>query len=239
MAVGLCALAPLVLVGASTVWGPIGTAATSSAGVPPAAAYVGAQQVDLNLKQVLTLDLGFWARLFEGGALSGVIPALLAALSGLLVGRCLLTGSRGGERTRRSITALLLLYWVPVLAFSAVAVYSDPRYLLFLQPLGYVLVAAALTVLAGTWGEATGSQKGPVWQRVAVVGLALALFANLGTGLLALEIRIPTRRPDPTPAYRFVAAHHAPGEPILVSWPPAAYFVLDDNPDLRYLAGEE
>jgi hypothetical protein len=68
MAVGLCALAPLVLVGASTVWGLIGAAVTSSAGIPPAAAYVGAQHVGPNFKQVLTLDLGFWARFFEGGA---------------------------------------------------------------------------------------------------------------------------------------------------------------------------
>jgi hypothetical protein len=83
-----------------------------------------------------------------------------------------------------------------------VAVYSDPRYILFLQPLGYVLVAAALAAFTGIWGQATGSEKGLVWRRVALVGLALALFANLGTGLLALELRIPTRRPDPTPAYR-------------------------------------
>jgi hypothetical protein len=86
-ALGLCAMAPLVLVGASTLWGATGTAASSSAAVPSSAAFVGEQHVSLHLKEVFTLDLGLWARLFQGGAFSGVIPALIAALSGLLVGR--------------------------------------------------------------------------------------------------------------------------------------------------------
>jgi len=67
VALGVCLLAPLVLIAANTVWGATGTAATSAAGVP-SAAFVGAQHVSLNFKQVLTPDLGLWARLFEGGS---------------------------------------------------------------------------------------------------------------------------------------------------------------------------
>jgi hypothetical protein len=52
-----------------------------------------------------------------------------------------LLASHEDERYQLSITAVLLLYWVPLLAFAAVAVYAQTRYLLFLQPLGAVLVA--------------------------------------------------------------------------------------------------
>jgi hypothetical protein len=166
------------------------------------------------------------------------MPTLVAGLSGLLVGRYLHAGASDGERTQQSIAAMLLLYWVPVLAFAAVAVYAFPRALLFMQPLGAVLVAAALRALAGSSGRPTWSEHAPLWQGAAAVGLALLLLTDLGTGLRALGLH-SRERPDPIPAYRYVAAHHVPGEPIVVDWPPFAYFVLGDSPDLRFMVGAE
>jgi len=166
------------------------------------------------------------------------MPALVAGLSGLLVGRYLLAGASDDERTEQSIAAMLVLYWVPVLAFTVVAVYAFPRALLFLQPLGAVLVAAALRALAGRRGQTTWSEHAPLWQGAAVVGLTLLLLTDLGTGIRALGLH-SRERPDPIPAYRYVAAHHVPGEPIVVDWPPFAYFVLGDHPDLRFMVGAE
>jgi hypothetical protein len=236
-ALALCLPAPLVLIGASTMWQATGTAMSSSAS-PSTTGYIGAQHVDLG--RILAPDLRDWAQLFRGGPLAEVMPALVVALSGVLIGRYLLAGSSGSERAQwRPIAASLLLYWVPVLTFAAVAVYANARYLLFLQPLGAVLVAAALAALAGRRPRATRSEQAPPWQRAAAVGLALLMLTDLGIGVLTTEVDAATRRPDPTTAYRYVAAHHAPGEPIFVRAPSAAYFVLGDRGELRFLVDAE
>jgi hypothetical protein len=87
---------------------------------------------------------------------------------------------------------------------------------------------------------ATRTAPTPLWQLAAAVGLALVLLTNLGTGLLALRLHsVAQKRPDPTSAYDYVAAHHVPGEPTVTDWPPFANFVLGDHPDLRFLVGPE
>jgi hypothetical protein len=73
-----------------------------------------------------------------------------------------------------------------------------------------------------------------------VIGLALLLLADLGGGLLTgREGFAEQRRPDPTLAYRYVAAHHVPGEPVIVGWPPTASLIFGDRADLRFLVGEK
>jgi hypothetical protein len=132
---------------------------------------------------------------------------------------------------------MLLLYWVPVLTVVAVATTDRPRYLLFLQPFGYVLVAAAVAL---PWAHAVRPVAASWRSRllsVVAVGLALLLVIHLSDGLrqldrLAMSEGAMANRVE---ALDFVAAHRAPSDPIFVSWPPDVYLMLGKLPKIRAL----
>jgi hypothetical protein len=241
VALGLCALAPVAFVATSTWGGAAGAASgRDEPGPLPVGSFLGDHLV--NLRSVLHPDPAAWTALFGVGALRGIVPwlvFLLSALLGLLAVRAFLvtTGTPGAPVRWRAITAMLLLYWVPVLAFAAVTTAGRARYLLFLQPLGYVLVAAAVAL---PWISPTrhgADSRLTHLLRAAAVGLALVLVIHLADGLrqlddLAVSEGAVANRVE---ALVFVAAHHAPGDPILVSWPPDAYLMLSDRPEIRAL----
>jgi hypothetical protein len=177
--------------------------------------------------------------LFGVGALAGIVPWLVCLLSVLLVlfvGRAVARG-RDEHARWRPIAAMLLLYWVPVLAVVAVATTPRARYVVFLQPLGYVLVVAAVTLL---WTSA--AQSGVAFGRAllpgaAAVGVVLVVILHLGDGLrqlgdLALREQAVLNRAE---ALAYVEAHRAPGDPIFVGWPPDAYLMLGKLPEIRAL----
>jgi hypothetical protein len=241
VALGLCALAPVVFVATST-WGGAAGAATgrNEAGPLPAGYFLGDHL--LNLGGVLHPQPGAWAALFGVGVLGGIMPWLVFLLSGLLallVGRAFLAGrGENGKHDRwRAMAVLLLLYWLPVLAFVAVTATDRARYLLFLQPLGYVLVAAAVTLPWTSAIRPVATSRQTRLLGATVVGLVLLLAIHLGGGLarlsdLALNEGAVANRVE---ALGYVATHGAPGDPIFVSWPPDAYLVLGNRPEIRAL----
>jgi hypothetical protein len=227
--VALCVPAPLVVLAASSAWGATATLHTPPVAGAPAVSFVGDQHLDLT--HLLRPDLTPWTELVPAGFLAGVVPGLAAALSGLIVGAILLRGADGAlARARRdTIVTVLVLYWTPVLVLAMAGNAAHGRYLLFVQPLGAILIALVAALL---WRERRS------WlARVAAVAVVLLLLANTADGLRAFDW---TKRAngDPTAALRYVAAHQAPGELVLVDWPPLASLIVPDQAGIRFVIDE-
>jgi hypothetical protein len=69
----------------------------------------------------------------------------------------------------------------------------------------------------------------------AVVIFALVIGGELSG--LNLMRNHPSSGQDYFPAVEFVAAHHTPGEPIIVAYPPPAYIALGSKDDLIFVSG--
>ncbi len=177
-----------------------------------------------------------WAALIRDNNLAWLGPALFVACSSLIAGRSFLIGSREDldlER-RQAISALLALYWVPVIAVGAFTVSPKERYLLHVHLLGYVLVAAvAIELLTRRPAE----RSGVGWLgRVAVYGFTPVAVASLLGGLV-WRFEHPVVHPNHTAAFAYVVAHRAPGEPVIAALPAVAYLALGKSDDLLFLAG--
>jgi len=225
-ALGACALAPIALVAATRA---LGAGANQRPEALPDAAFLGEHMV--NLGHLLQPDLADWRGLFAHNAFAELMPPLLVVLSGLLAARCIFPG--GGEAEgvppRRVVAALLAGYWLPIVAIATVTVAQQPRHLLFLHPLGYVIVAAAAAVLArGTLSHLRRAA------RVAVATFAVVAVGAPAVGLWHLAAH-PVVEADYAMATRYVADHHTPGEPVITAFPPVAYLALGGRDDLRYL----
>ncbi|MDQ3044053.1 MAG: hypothetical protein M3R06_02720, partial [Chloroflexota bacterium] len=192
------------------------------------------------------LDLTLWRSLFligEPSRLASLPPLLIIAASVLAIAQWLNRAQWFNERheiQHRTVTgALLACYWLPVLIVSAVATSPRPRYLLLVQPLGYIIIATAL--LSPRWTRRVPALFGRSirYMRVATpCAVALLLFIDVGRGVMWLEEH-PVVMPDYARALAYVNARHQPGELVLVSMPPPAYLIVDDVDDLRYLAGPD
>ena len=234
LGLGLCALAPVAFVAMSTLGGGSPQRTTPL----PVGSFVGDYLV--NLQSFPQPNPAAWTVLFGVGALADVVPGLVLLCSGILVifvGRAFLTPGRGRCRRWTPVAAMLLLYWVPVLAAIAVATTPRARYLLFLQPFGYVLVAAALALLWVGFPRFAACPWLPQILRVAAVGLPLLLLIHLGDGLrhlgdVAEQEQAVSNRAQ---ALAYVAAHRKPGDPVFVAWPPDAYLMLGRLPEVRVL----
>jgi hypothetical protein len=235
-ALGLCALAPLAFLAASTWRG----ASPQGSNALPVGSFLGDHLV--SLQGVPHPNLAVWTALFEWGVLAGIVQwlvFLLSALLGFLVGRARFAAPGGRVRdTRwRPLAAVLLLYWMPALGFIVLATVPRARYLLFLQPVGYVLVAAAVAL---PWTSANRPVTASWPTRLlgaAAVSLVMLLVIHLGDGLRQLEDMAVSEGAvaNRVEALVYVAANGTPGDPIFVSWPPDAYLVLGDRPEIRGL----
>jgi hypothetical protein len=234
VALGLCALAPVAFVAMSTWRG----ASPQQSEPLPVGSFIGDYLV--NLRGVPQPEPAAWTVLFGVGALAGIVPWLVCLLSVILVifvVRAHLAAGRDERARWRPIAAMLLLYWVPVLIAIAVATTPRARYLIFLQPLGYVLVAAAVAL---PWTSVVRFAA-PSWRPrlfgAAAIGLTLLLLIHLGDGLrqlgdVAEREQAVTNRAE---ALAYVAAHRDPGDPVFVGWPPDAYLMLGKLPEIRVL----
>jgi hypothetical protein len=185
----------------------------------------------VNLGHLLQPDFADWRGLFAHNAFAELMPPLLVGLSGLLVARCIFPGIEdvAGTPPRRVVAALLMCYWLPILAIATFTVAQQPRHLLFLHPLGSVIVAVAATALVG----GTLSPLGRAAQ-VAVAVLAVITVSAPAVGLWHLAAR-PVVEADYATAMRSVADHHTPGELVIAVFPPVAYLALGGQADVRYL----
>jgi len=132
---------------------------------------------------------------------------------------------------------VLACYWLPMLLVSCFAAEPAPRYVVALQPLGYVIAAVAVHDLA-QHRQAAGPRVRAWWRRVpAISAVALILIGvNEMSGLTRRANGFATS-PDIYATARYVAARHRRGEPVLVGLPPPMALALGEHDDVVFLAG--
>jgi hypothetical protein len=192
-------------------------------------AFLGEHLIDV--RRVLQPDLADWRGLFAHNAFTELMPVLLAVLSGVLLAQCVFPRNSDADAgpPRRVVAALLACYWLPIVTTEAFTVAQQPRHLLFLHPLGYTIIAAAVSELAC---RVPSHLRRPT--RAAAGALALVAVIAPAGGLRYLADH-PVVEADYAVAMRYVADHHAPGQPVITAFPPVAYLALGEREDLLYL----
>ena len=144
IALGAACLAPFTLILANRLVTP---PQATPAGTTANSGFVG--DYIISFDQVLHPSLGSWRLLFRYGDSGTYMPALVIALSLVLLGRYFLDANLDDvQRERRNIFGTLaLLYWMPILLVAAFATESNERYLLHLHPLGLIMIAFAIREL--------------------------------------------------------------------------------------------
>ncbi len=235
LALACCLLAPITLTAINGIWsGGEATAVEQGVHRP---SFVG--DYLLSGRRIVDPELTAWTALFARGAFAGLIPMVIAVLSGLLVGRYLLvTTSRPVmSRQARAVGALLAFYWGAIVVVAALTFEPQSRYLVHIQPLGFVLATTAVGLLP--W--VPSPRRFPVhWQHrlpgLAGIVIALLLLVQVSTGT-ASRLRQPVVDADYIAALRYVAARRAPDEQVATALPPAATLLLGGRAGLHFLAG--
>jgi hypothetical protein len=226
VALGACALAPLALAVAARA---IGAGSDQRLETLADAAFLGEHLIDV--RRVLQPDLADWRGLFAHNAFAELMPVLLAVLSGLLIAQCVFPRNSDADAgpPRRVVAALLACYGLPIIAIEGFTAALQPRHLLFLHPLGYAIIAAAACELAC---RSPSYLRRPM--RAAAGALAVIAVIAPTSGLRYLADH-PVVEADYAAAMRFVADHHAPGQPVITAFSPVAYLALGGREDLVYL----
>ena len=226
-ALGLCLLAPPVFMLLGALVGPGNSSARAGQGAGlPVGSFLGDDII--SFRGLLEPTLGGWTSFFNAGWFAALVPAALAILSGVVVGR-VLRGPRprsGAPGNGPGLVALLALYWVPILLFAFVSAEPRERYLLYVQPLGAVLAVAALALLLAPLRAPSAAGSGVRLGAALAVVLGALVAANVASGVFALDDRYQENDPNSVPALRYVAERRAPGETVVVGSPPEAYLVL-------------
>ncbi len=237
VALGLCLLAPTVLVLLNHTLGSASITASRSA----SASWLTFVGDHLLTPRAFVDNLGRdadWGVAIRASNLAWLVPALLVAGSTLAAGYRFVVDRMGrwNSARHRAVGVLLACYWIPVVAVGAFTVSPKERYLLHVHLLGYVLVAAlAVDLLEARASERNAGRRHRMGVAYGIVALVIASLV----GGLAWRLAHPVVHPDHLAAMRYVAARHAPGEPVIVALPTAAYLALGDADDLRFLAGPE
>jgi hypothetical protein len=240
LALGASLLAPVSLAVLSTLFGGgAGTSLSNQTDYLPGLSVLGDQNIELS--RLLQPSLAGWLEMFEGGRFSAVLPVVVAILSGLLVGHWLLAAAASDQpaAVSRRVGTLLALYWGPVALFAFTTGSPEPRYLTFLQPLAYALVAGGVGLLLAGQPAAAGAQ----WSRLAA-GAAVLLVAGNGVSALftfdvwGAKAAAGGGDGDYRRALEVVAKERAPGDLVLVNSPQMGYLEIGDIPARRFLPGE-
>ncbi|MDQ3167867.1 MAG: hypothetical protein M3P94_04365, partial [Chloroflexota bacterium] len=268
MALGAAAVAPLVVSLLPAVIGPENFRDSGAGG-----SLLGFAGADLLAPERLTdPSIDAWLGLFGQRWASVFAPLVLVAATGYLLGRLgdpdRSSGSAGAAPGhgpgRVGLLTLLATYWGGVAAVSLFTTEQHPRYLLYLQPLGALLLALAAATVVGS-GRVSGAESGVISSvrsgtrrgvgrrdqarsrqttrlrpatLVAVAALVLPGLVASGMGV-AWRLGNPTVDVDYVTALRYVADHRESGEPVIVALPPSAYLVLGSRRNLYFLAGTE
>ncbi|MBA2277835.1 MAG: hypothetical protein H0W06_08730 [Chloroflexia bacterium] len=234
--IGLLAslIAPLLFLVINSSIGP-GSSTSGEAGGP---SFVGSHLLTLERLLDPTIRLRIWTSLFHGSGLGAVMPLVLTAASGLLLGRLVEAGGRERPRERRAFRALLLLYWIPVaIAIGFIGAGAQYRYIIHVVPLGAIIVALAAFAIV----RDLNLSRPRTWMIFPAAGVVALLVPVFFYGVIATGWRANDRGNDADyfAALSYVSDHYAPGQPIIVSLPPVAYVSLDDRPrqDVHFLAG--
>lgn len=233
----LAIAAPILL----TVLGSIVGVGSTTANNEGGAGFVGDHIFNVNRITDPQLNLRVWEQTWHGSQISRLMPVYLAVITGILIGIYLQVGTHRGLLERRAIYAIIALYFGPIILLAALASEgAQTRYLVHILPLGYVLIAI------GAWHMGKIASRSHLVGNLSIRALLIGLlvFPTIVFLLQASRWRMeyPDDDPDFFPAMAYVAERHQPGQPVLVSLPPVAYFTLDQQTvanDLYFLAGPE
>lgn len=237
IALGAAALGPLLLLSLNSIFG-IGSSTSEE---PGGLAFIGSHVLDTERLTNPYFRLDIWLRLFPGRRISQIVPLIVTASSGLLMGALLVNQNVFPPRRIRAIFTLLTLHWVTIfLVGLLLATGGQARYLVHILPLGYVLVLLAAYLVYRTaspdrLGAGLISRRG--------LGTALLVVPVLLNSLMGAEWRLSNSgsAPDYFAAMKYVAEHHEPDQPIIVALPPVAHLALDSDArdDVYFLGGSE
>jgi len=195
----------------------------------------------LEWRRLTNVSWDTWNNLFAGGLLTRQLPGAVVALSVALAAYLLLGGWAGMRPVaeRGPLIALLVCYWVPVALIVVLTGDEFSRYLLHIHPLSLILIAVVLWKVAALWdGRVTPSSLPALVLPLLAAGCLVLLGIHFGTGLVR-QWEFPLVDADYYPSLRYVAQRQQPGEPVIVALPAAAYLVLPNREDIRFLAGQE
>jgi hypothetical protein len=117
---------------------------------------------------------------------------------------------------------------------------GDPeqRYLLLIQPFGWILVAVSLAVMIDReWFGRLPDLRVALRSGAAILAAVLAI--HLASGMMTLRSWGPPSLGDPRAALNSVRTEREPGEPVLVGSAPVGYLTLGGAESLYFLAGDE
>lgn len=180
---------------------------------------------------------GVLERIAAGITLYWLVPGLIGAVSTVVGARMLLCRHPGDRDTRVAVWTLLCFYWLPIALVVGFTVSPEVRYLLHMHVLSSLFTAVVLTTLARRAASRWGWRSWSALWRAAVIGGAVL---GIGAGLL-WRLDNPVHQPDYNAAMAYVAEHHRPGEPVIVTLPPVGYLSVDEasRDDVYFLAGSE
>jgi len=180
-----------------------------------------------------------WSNNFGHGLFHESLPFLIALCGGALIFAALAPAGDAGRRTGGAV--VVLIHWITILIVGVFVVNDpQPRYLVHILPLGYVIlgVAAALLWRAATWHA-----------RMARVAIRLALAAivvlpSLANAASAANWRMGVAGHDADywNITQWVGNRYEDGQYVITALPPAAAFwfppeVVDER--MYFLAGPE
>jgi hypothetical protein len=175
-------------------------------------------------------------RLTAGITLYWLVPGLIVAIATIAGARYLLRRADVTPERRRAVIALLAMYWLPMLIIVVFTVSPKVRYLMHLHVLGYFFLAVLVVTVLERAGGIGLDWRGKALRYGAVAVIVVAIAAGL-----RWRLDNPVVQPDYNDAMAYVADHHQPGEPVIVTLPPVGYLSIDESSrdDLYFLAGSE
>lgn len=190
-----------------------------------------------SIKAIPTDDV--FQRITAGITLYWLIPGLIVAVSAIIGARHLLRTHADDRDMRIAVLTLMSFYWLPLLLVIGFTISPEVRYLLHMHLLGYIFVAVlAVEVLQRAARERR--QEGGATRTIPWYGVIAAVLVAIGASLL-WRLDNPVHQPDYNAAMAYVAEHHQPGEPVIVTLPPVGYLSVDETErdDVYFLAGSE
>lgn len=228
-----CGLAPVTLTLLNRFLSPYHGASTSGG----AFSFVGDHLVKLDT--IYNPSLFAWRLLFYQGNLNDIMPPLFFLANGLLIGGYYLWRQSGRqERNERlAVTTLLLFNWLAIGIVSAFTIEGTARYLLHVQPLGFLLfVMGAREFVKAAKGFSMKTLRGATL-RLAAAALILLQFINVETGLAYL-VHNPYVDADFIAPAIYIAQHRTPDQPVIGAVDQILYLTLGSTENVYFLAGQ-
>ena len=173
------------------------------------------------LRSVLHPQLDAWQGLFQSSATRDLIPNLLWFVTAVLVLR------RGGEPW---LERLLTLYLGPILMVAMLTTEAQPRYLLHIHPLTWIVLGAGILEAGTVAGRHARAWRAFALLSAAVVGVHLVDGATC-------RLKSPFIDPDYPAALKWLESRHQADEPVIASITSVTWFSTIPQRDFHFLAG--